>query len=233
MKFENTETYGWRSALKAMRNPMDSWDRSDSTFNNQIIIGPNDIKLCKQLINSGNEHRKFLRMIQVSVDITAPLYWWKEFETYKVGTCSSGCSTMHKIQAYPITHESFEKSPILQRTISGEEIKKNVNGAEIDVSISNEWNSYLNLLEGIRQKYNSIRKDNPSLAKEYWKALIQMLPSAWLQKRTVTMSYENAYSMYKQRKGHKLTEWSVDFIDWVTNLPYFKEFFIRCYNDTF
>lgn len=227
MKFENTKVYNFDGALRAMRNPMDSWDRSDSSFDNEkIVIGPNDMKLCKQLINSGTEHRKFLRMIQITVDITAPFYWWKEMMTYSVGTTVSGTSTMHKIQAYPITQASFETSSIMHRTLAGEEVVVDANGTDVERFISNEWNSYVSLLEGIRNKYNSLKKEDPEKAKEYWKALIQMLPSSWLQKRTMTMSYENAYNMYKQRQNHKLTEWRVDFIDWVTSLPYFKEFFI-------
>lgn len=223
MKFENTETYGWNAALRGMRNPMDSWNKSDSIIND-VIIGPNDLKLCKQLINSGNEHRKFLRMIQISVDITAPLYWWKEFDTYKVGTVSNSCSTMHKIQAYPITSSNFQidKDPeyiCLPFT-------RDVEGVNVEGTVGIYWSVLTSMLEGLRQKYNEVRKENPEKAKKYWRALIQMLPESWLQKRTITMNYENAYSIYVQRKGHKLTEWSVDFINWVTNLPYFKEFFM-------
>lgn len=224
MKFEKTEISGWKAALRGMRNPMDSWDRADSYFENgNISIGPNDLKLCKQLINSGSEHRKFLRMIQISVDITAPLYWWKEMDTYKTGTVCDSTSTMHKIQAYPITHASFqidyEDTPHLAFT-------HDVNGADQEETIAPTWNGIISILEGLRNKYNEIKKEDPETAKKYWRALIQMLPEAYLQKRTFTMSYENAYNMYNQRKNHKLTEWSVDFVNWVNQLPYFKEFFL-------
>lgn len=222
MKFESTETYGWSAALRGMRNPMDSWSKSDSIINDAIAIGPNDLKLAKQLINSGSEHRKFLRMIQISVDITAPLYWWKEFETYKVGTCSDSCSTMHKIQAYPITTASFQ----IDDEYTCLPFARDANGAEVEGTVGPYWNTLISTLEGLRQKYNEARKEDPAKAKKYWRALIQMLPESWLQKRTITMSYENAYNMYKQRKGHKLVEWSKDFIGWVVQLPYFKEFFL-------
>ena len=212
MKFENTEVWGFEHAIRGMRNPMNSWDRSDSgyvdkRFNDQFHIGPHDMELMKKLINAGPEHRKFLRQIFISVDITAPLYWWKEFDTYKVGTVANSCSTMHKLKDTPITVDCFEMGDF-------EDCKDDSN-----VYVSAIWIESITRLEKLRQTYN-VTKD-----KRYWKELIRLLPESWLQKRTVTMNYENVANMYSQRMNHKLTEWSKDFIQWADNLPYFKELF--------
>ena len=215
MKFENTEVWGFEHAIRGMRNPMESWDKSDSYYgNNEIglesyVIGENDIKLMKTLIKAGPEHRKFLRQIFISVDITAPLYWWKEFDTYKVGTVADSCSTMHKLKDTPITVACFEMS-------GHEDIPMVLNAfGETD----DFWYWLIEALEYLRQKYLKTKD------KKYWYELIRMLPESWLQKRTVTMSYENVANMYSQRMNHKLTEWSEDFIQWADNLPYFKELF--------
>ena len=205
MKFENTEVWGFEHAIRGMRNPMESWDRSDSgyvdkRFNDQFYIGPNDMKLMKTLIKAGPEHRKFLRQIFISVDITAPLYWWKEFDTYKVGTVADSCSTMHKLKDTPITVDCFEMGDYCG-------------------FFETPWKNLIALLEQCRKEYNETKD------KRYWKELIRLLPESWLQKRTVTMSYENVANMYSQRMNHKLTEWSKDFIQWADNLPYFKELF--------
>ena len=214
MKFENTEVWGFEHAIRGMRNPMNSWEKSDSgyidkRFNDQFHIGPNDMKLMKTLIKAGPEHRKFLRQIFISVDITAPLYWWKEFDTYKVGTVADSCSTMHKLKDTPITMECFEMS-------GHEDIPMVLNAfGETD----DFWYWLIEALEYLRQKYLKTKD------KKYWYELIRMLPESWLQKRTVTMSYENVANMYSQRMNHKLTEWSEDFIQWADNLPYFKELF--------
>ena len=213
MKFENTEVWGFEHAIRGMRNPMESWDKSDSYYgNNEIglesyVIGENDIKLMKTLIKAGPEHRKFLRQIFISVDITAPLYWWKEFDTYKVGTVADSCSTMHKLKDTPITVDCFEMDDF-------EDCKDNSN-----VYVSAIWIESITRLENLRQTYNATKD------KRYWKELIRLLPESWLQKRTVTMSYENVANMYSQRMNHKLTEWSKDFIQWADSLPYFKELF--------
>lgn len=212
MKFENTEVWGFEHAIRGMRNPMESWDRSDSgyvdkRFNDQFHIGPNDMKLMKNLISAGPEHRKFLRQIFISVDITAPLYWWKEFDTYKVGTVANSTSTMHKLASTPITIDCFEMDDF-------EDCKDDSN-----VYVSAIWVESITRLEKLRQTYNATKD------KRYWKELIRLLPESWLQKRTVTMSYENVANMYSQRMNHKLTEWSKDFIQWADNLPYFKELF--------
>lgn len=214
MKFENTEVWGFEHAIRGMRNPMESWDKSDSgyvdkRFNDQFYIGPNDMKLMKKLINAGPEHRKFLRQIFISVDITAPLYWWKEFDTYKVGTVTDSCSTMHKLKDTPITMDCFEMS-------GHEDITMVLNAV---VKTHDFWYWLIDALEYLRQKYLETKD------KRYWKELIRLLPESWLQKRTVTMSYENVANMYSQRMNHKLTEWSKSFIQWADNLPYFKELF--------
>ena len=215
MKFEDTEVWGFEHAIRGMRNPMNSWEKSDSYYgNNEIglesyVIGENDMKLMKTLIKAGPEHRKFLRQIFISVDITAPLYWWKEFDTYKVGTVANSCSTMHKLKDTPITVDCFE--------MSGHEdipMVLNASGETDDF-----WYWLIEALEYLRQKYLKTKD------KKYWYELIRMLPESWLQKRTVTMSYENVANMYSQRMNHKLTEWSKDFIQWADNLPYFKELF--------
>ena len=215
MKFENTEVWGFEHAIRGMRNPMESWDKSDSYYgNNEIglesyVIGENDFKLAQTLIKAGPEHRKFLRQIFISVDITAPLYWWKEFDTYKVGTVADSCSTMHKLKDTPITRNCFE--------MSGHEYIPMV----IDAlgKTYDFWYWLIDALEYLRKKYLETKD------KRYWKELIRLLPESWLQKRTVTMSYENVANMYSQRMNHKLTEWSKDFIQWADNLPYFKELF--------
>ena len=158
----------------------------------------------QRLVKAGSEHRKFLRQIFVSVDITAPLYWWKEFDTYKIGTVSNSCSTMHKLASTPITMDCFEMD----------------NFSEIidNYKIGKSWQTIITYLEQLRQGYNETKD------KRYWKELIRLLPESWLQKRTITMSYENILNMYRQRKHHKLTEWSESFINWVQTLPYAQEF---------
>lgn len=211
MKFENTEVMNFEGAIRGMRNPMNSWDKSDSYYgNNEIglesyVIGENDLELIQKLIKAGSEHRKFMRQIFVSVDVTAPLYWWKELDTYKVGTVSNSTSTMHKLASTPITIDCFEMDDF-------EDCKDDSN-----VYVSAIWIESITRLEKLRQTYN-VTKD-----KRYWKELIRLLPESWLQKRTVTLNYENLFAMVHQRKGHKLTEWSKSFIGWARSLPYAQE----------
>lgn len=208
MKFENTEVFNFEGALRGMRNPLNSWDKGDSgyidrRFNDQFYIGKNDLDLAQRLIKAGSEHRKFLRQIFVSVDITAPLYWWKEFDTYKVGTVANSTSTMHKLADTPITLDCFELT---------------------SVKLCDVGKAFFEELEKMRIKSNEYRKQGRiEKANNWWKALIQLLPESWLQKRTVTMNYENVLNMYRQRKNHKLTEWSRSFIDWARTLPYAQE----------
>ena len=208
MKFENTEVYGFKRAMHGMRNPLESWAKNDTVEENgKIIIGENDLALAKRLIKAGNEHRKFMRQIFVSVDITGPLYWWKEFDTYKVGTVANSTSTMHKLASTPITLDCFEIDDY-DKTLDYE-------SGELDGIIK----KHIEFLEEMRVKYLETKD------KRYWKELIRWLPSSWQQTRTVTMSYENLLAMCSpgQRRFHKLTEWSVAFIDWARSLPYAQD----------
>lgn len=242
MRFEDTEVWGFRKALKGMRNPKNSWDKSDSIFGyNQCgncnhnhlcdecnkhdpydyaieapVIGVNDMKLAQQLIRAGSEHRKFMRQIFVSVDITSPLYWWKEFDTYKIGTVANGTSTMHKLATTPITLECFEI----------DDYDDSITEYKRDGGVYPMQSVFVEFLEYIRQKYLETKD------KRYWKELIRWLPESWLQTRTVTMSYENLLAMCSkgQRRFHKLNEWSgqddntkPNFISWARTLPYAQE----------
>lgn len=217
MKFKNTEVFNFEGALRGMRNPMNSWNKSDSKWfynddddwEGKFVVGENDLNLAQRLIKGGSEHRKFLRQIMVSVDITAPLYWWKEFDTYKVGTTANSTSTMHKLTSQPITLDCFEIDDydISYANIAG---GNNFNRGFIETGL-------IRYLETLRQKYLETKD------KRYWKELVRWLPESWLQTRTVTMNYENLRNMYFQRKNHKLTEWSKSFIEWVESLPYAKE----------
>lgn len=241
MKFENTEVWGFKHALRGMRNPKNSWDRSDSYFDcdscpcndcvnkdkspcghNALYIGENDMRLAQALIRGGSEHRKFLRQIFVSVDITAPLYWWKEADTYKIGVTANSTSTMHKLASKPITIDCFE-------TDDYDGSVQLIDPTVLSVRV----NSFLNDLEQLRQMYLQTND------KKYWKELVRWLPESWLQTRTLTMSYENIFNIVRQRKNHKLNEWSgkdnaylTNFISWARELPYAQEFiFIDEAND--
>jgi len=213
MRFEDTSVYNIYNAILGARNPKNSWNKSDSVFkgyNGKIEnteIGENDLKLAQTLIKAGSEHRKFMRQIFVSVDITAPLFWWKEADQYKVGTVSDSCSTMHKLASTPITIECFEMDDF-------NDCKDDSN-----VYVSAIWAEIITRLEKLRQKYNETKD------KRYWKELIRLLPESWLQKRTVTMDYENLLAMCSKghRRFHKLTEWSKSFIGWARTLPYAQE----------
>lgn len=226
MKFELTEVWGFKHAIRGMRNPMNSWNKSDSGECDGLCvecqyldkncdindyIGANDMKLAQQLIRAGSEHRKFLRQIFVSVDITAPLYWWKEFDTYKVGTTANSMSTMHKLSTTPITLGCFEVDDYDGKIRCGGDCEyPKVIGVEFE-------ETFIGQLEFLRKKYLETKD------KRYWKELIRWLPESWLQTRTVTMNYENLYSMIRQRRSHKLTEWSESFINWCKTLPYADE----------
>lgn len=226
MQFEKTDVWGFEHAIRGMRNPLESWDKSDSkyksfidplgghmdSFYTKFVIGKKDLELMQKLIRAGSEHRKFMRQIMVSVDITAPLYWWKEFDTYKVGTVANSTSTMHKLASTPITKDCFEMGDFEQVTFSRDCV-----GVDIMLSTQNSWNGILADLEALRQKYLETKD------KRYWKELIRLLPESWLQTRTITMNYENVLNMINHRSHHKLTEWSVDFICWARTLPYAQE----------
>lgn len=284
MKFEKTKVNNFEGAFRGMRNPLASWDKSDSRFgfchyddvpdydvaygwvkkknptldvddrkfgdlqdlyaawlrvNGEIdlgtsdycdivFIGPNDMDLAQRLCKAGSEHRKFLRQIQVCVDITAPLYWWKEFDTYKVGTVANSTSTMHKLASTPITIDCFETDDYQPKLIFEEGIDDSGDNswdyhiAVEDVVGEREDNVYwpdstiIGFLESLRLKYNETKD------KRYWKELVRWLPEGWLQTRTITLNYENLRSICKQREGHKLTEWH-QFVDWAQTLPYAKQ----------
>lgn len=206
MKFENTEVFNFEGALRGMRNPMNSWDRNDSYQGEyHYIIGENDLKLAQTLIKAGSEHRKFMRQIFVSVDITAPLYWWSEYDTYKIGTAANSCSKMHKIHSKDFFRNDFSFDELNKESL-----------IFLDTIIAK--------LEELRLKYIETKD------KQYWYAIIQLLPSSYNQKRTVTMTYENVFNMIHQRMNHKLNEWSgkddsskPNFISWAKKLPYAEE----------
>lgn len=212
MKFENTDVWGFGHALRGMRNPLESWARSDSFVEGgSFAMGANDVDLAQRLIAGGPEHRKFLRQIFVSVDIIAPLYWWKEFDTYKVGTVANSTSTMHKLASKPITIDCFE-----------------IDDLDKEVFDEFEIQNIIDICEKLRVKYVETKD------KKYWKELVRWLPEGWTQTRTVTMSYENLRTMYHQRRAHKLTEWSGQhirpelnsFVGWINSLPYAKELIV-------
>ena len=211
LKIEHTEVVGWEAAIRGMRNPKNSWGKSDTVYGTYygelnghpcfdtdgFALGANDLDLMTRLRNAGTDHRKFMRMIIVYLDITAPLYWWKEFDTYKVGTVANSCSTMHKIAAKEFTLEDFSCE-----------------------HLENSWLAHLKetirLLNEARDAYNWCNTD---AKKAWWWQMIQLLPSSYNQKRTVMLNYEVLANIYKSRRNHKLDEWHT-FCDWVESLPY-------------
>ena len=277
MKFENTEVMNFKGAFRGLRNPLESWSKSDSciglfsesdidyylndviyiwidnenelrkkenkepfdygsdeyfkvsekyadwlsnqgilyhddAYYNAAFLGPNDLSLAQRMIKAGSSDRKFLRQIMVSVDITAPLYWWKEFDTYKVGTVANSTSTMHKLGSTPITKECFEMNDMDKDLL----LYENNEPESPTLSVEEYWNMLIVDLEHLRKKYNQTKD------KRYWKELIRLLPESWLQTRTVTMNYEILRNMYSQRKNHRLTEWHT-FCRWIATLPYANE----------
>lgn len=216
LKIENTETYGWEAAIRGMRNPKNSWDKSDSeckyyggdSYKGVFEVGKNDLDLMKRLRNAGTDHRKYLRMITVYCDITAPLYWWKEFDTYKVGTVANSCSTMHKIHAKEFTLNDFSHEHLNTHAI--EVLKKTID----------ELNNYRDFYVAWEGCDISLKKMYElSDRKDAWWQMIQLLPSSYNQKRTVELNYEVLANMYKSRKNHKLDEWHT-LCDWINELPY-------------
>lgn len=199
IKFETNDVWGFEWAFKGMRNPMNSWDKSDSNWLFQEI-GENDLALARKLINAGSEHRKFLRQIYVSVDITAPLYFFKEFDQYKIGTVTNSTSTMHKIHEKEFTLNDFSCEHLSPPAIS----------------------NLKNTIKCMNDYREEFLKDKD---KHNWWQIIQLLPSSYNQTRTVTMTYENIYTMRQQRRGHKLDEWRIDFFNWSDELPHLKELF--------
>lgn len=218
IKIENTEVIGWEHAIRGMRNPMNSWEKSDSCFNSLDDcgdcthcnlrfdecpiqqIGHDDLNLMTRLRNAGTDHRKFMRMITVYLDVTAPLYWWKEFDTYKVGTVANSCSTMHKIHAKEFTLEDFSIEHL---------------NDDRSAEVSNlEWFEYL-IIHLNRDRRRFIETKD----KQYWWQMIQLLPSSYNQRRTVMLNYEVLANIYKSRRHHKLDEWHT-FCEWIESLPY-------------
>lgn len=221
IKLERTDVMNFENAIRGMRNPMNSWDKSDSGFGcrfydrvllcdkcedkcgncgRHYVLGSDDLNLAQRLCKAGSDHRKFLRQIFVSVDITAPLYWYKEYDTYKVGTTANSCSTMHKIHAKEFTLSNFSVDHLIPPAIDVMEMT-------------------IHQLNTLRDLFNETKD------KQYWYSMIQLLPSSYNQMRTCTMTYENLRNMYHSRKNHKLDEW-VEFTEWIKTLPYSKELII-------
>ena len=237
LKIESTEIIGWNAAIRGMRNPMNSWEKSDSQtctncngclpgqecerYKNGTFIGPNDLDLMNRLRNAGTDHRKFMRMITVYLDITAPLYWWKEFDTYKVGTVANSCSTMHKIHEKEFTLDDFSCEHLFK--------EDDVGGMYYSATAEEEFTSMdvlkvvIEALNTYRKTYIAVKADTVSdydhTSKEYWLQMIQLLPSSYNQRRTVMLNYEVLANIYKSRRNHKLDEWHI-FCDWIERLPY-------------
>ena len=192
------------NAMRGARNPLNSWARSDSHYDEQgnYILGENDLSLATRLCSAGTDHRKFIRQIMVSMDITAPMYWWKEFDTYKVGTVANSTSTMHKIHAKPFSLEDFSTDHMTPEVLA-------------------QFRTWVDYLEQVRLRYME-DKD-----KAYWYDLIQLLPSSYDQKRTVTLNYEVLANIYFARRSHKLDEWHT-FCDMIASLPYAREIILAC-----
>lgn len=202
INIERTSVMNMENAIRGARNPMNSWGRMDSEYdeNGEYRLGPNDLKLAQTLCKSGSDHRKFLRQILVCTDITAPLYWWKEFDTYKVGTAANSTSTMHKIHAKPFEMADFSTERMTPEALACME-------------------GIIVQLEALRQEFIGTKD------KDTWYSIIQLLPSGYHQMRTCTMSYENLVNMYHARRSHKLTEWR-EYCQWIAQLPYGKELII-------
>lgn len=207
ISLSNAVVFGWNGAIMGMRNPMNSWGKSDSVFYSDFPcqLGQNDLDLMERLIKSGAEHRKFLRMIHVQMDIEAPLYWWKEFETYKIGTVSNSCSTMHKIHSKEFTVNDFSHEHIEE--LDGDEYNMSYDWLLRTVDILNYY----------RTKYLA------SKYKKYWWQMIQLLPSSYNQLRTVDLDYEVLLNQYFQRKDHKLDEWRI-YCEQIKYFPYLDKF---------
>lgn len=202
------DIWGFEHAVRGMRNPMNSWDKSDTFVDSDLVLlGKKDKELMKRLIHAGTSHRKFLRQIFVSVDITAPLYWWKEFDTYKVGTVSNSCSTMHKIHDKEFTLDDFSHEHLINSACMEIQEMQNVR-----VSPTQSMLTTIECLNSYRDLYLETRD------KKYWWQMIQLLPSSYNQKRTITMNYENLLNIYETRRNHKLDEWK-DFCKWIERLP--------------
>lgn len=236
IKIEKTDVCGFEAAIRGMRNPMNSWDKSDSfiTTKDEVPcddadgccttiycnsgIGPNDLELMKKLVKAGSDHSKFMRMINVTVDITAPLYWWKEFDTYKVGVVRNSCSTMHKIAAKEFTLNDFSHEHLMCTVEEAGTELLDVNGEGTDILVTPK--SLMNIIIGCLNNYRMMYlKTND---KSWWWQMIQLLPSSYNQRATVQLNYAVLRNMYRSRKNHKLDEWRT-FCKWIESLPFAKE----------
>lgn len=219
IKVEHIDVYGFEAAIRGMRNPMNSWHRSDSGYESDGVyhLGMNDLDLAWRLIRSGTEHRKFLRQIIVSMDITAPLYWWKEYDTYKVGTVANSCSTMHKIAAKPFELSDFSHEHLL--------VKEKL------TTIIQWLNDYREMYMNWKDSTGHVDDHgNEVTKKDIWWQMIQLLPTSYNQRRTVTLNYEVAMTIIRQRSGHKLDEWHT-FVDVLKSLPEMSVFLLEVPND--
>lgn len=215
IKFEKAEVMNFEGALRGMRNPLNSWDKSDSKFNvesspTKMWLGANDRDLARRLIKAGSDHRKFLRQIFVSVDITAPLYWWKEFDTYKVATVANSCSTMHRIHERDLTLDDFSH----EHLFDGIDRVEGASDMEYYENPTRALEYTIRVINYYRKKFIETKD------KRYWWQMIQLLPSSYNQKRTVTFNYETLRNIYGSRHNHKLDEWRVGFMEWIESLPY-------------
>ena len=222
MEFNHTYTFNFEGALRGMRNPMNSWDKSDSPFTLSGVwcIGKNDLELAQKLVLAGSEHAKFMRQIFVSVDITAPIFWWKEMDTYKVGTTANSTSTMHKLVSKRITTDDFEftNKDLIIETLNNEWVidDKTIKITKDDWVYADYIESIVDMCEDLRRKYIETKD------RRYWRALIEMLPQSYLQTRTWTANYAILRNIYFQRQNHKLKEWH-KFCEWIETLPYARE----------
>lgn len=220
IKFENTEVMNFKGALRGMRNPLNSWDKSDSFISHSdhdprafngfyFAIGPKDLKLAQRLIKAGSDHRKFMRQIFVCVDIVAPSFWWPEFDTYKVATVRNSCSKMHRIHV-----KSFVKSDF---SYEGTDALINKVDPRLSAKVRGHLENTLEILEFFRVRFNETKD------KDYWRALIENLPHGYNMRATITFNYETLYNIYGSRHNHKVDEWSIGFMKWIDSLPYADE----------
>ena len=212
MEVKNIETFNWMGALRGARNPMNSWAKNDTDMmelSGKPVLGPNDLDLAKRLCAAGPEHRKWMRQVFVSMDITAPMYWWSEMDTQKIGTTANSTSKMHKLASTPITINCFETDDMVGDIVIGD-----------DLTGSKAWGNLLAYCELLRQKYLETKDIR------YWKELLRILPNSWLQTRTWTGNYEILHNIYHQRKNHKLSEWHTFLDIIVKELPQAQEFIV-------
>jgi len=221
IEIENAEVMGWEAAIRGMRNPMNSWEKRDSefqpcAFGNPAKIGTNDHTLMMRLRNTGTDHRKFMRMITVYLDITAPLYWWKEFDTYKVSTVANSCSTMHKIAEKEFTIDDFSYEHVMDSVQIRHEFFKDSDIRMNEIYKVSPWEVFKHSIAMLNFFRNAYLKTKD---KRYWWQMIQLLPSSYNQRRTVMLNYEVLANIYKSRCNHKLDEWR-ELCNWIEDLPY-------------